>query len=64
MDEYLFLTMAKLKVDRLKFERERESMLLRAPETIEHTDARTDAAHESKTHGVSGLFGVSWREQS
>jgi hypothetical protein len=60
MDEYLFLVVAKLKADRRKLERERDTRLAAlAPHPIHHETS----ARGVRGHGKS-LSKLEWREQS
>lgn len=62
MDEYLFMTLAKLKADRLKLAREQRASALHDPEQL-----RLDRAEPVDTHRRSARWFSQqplWREQS
>lgn len=68
MDEYLFITLAKLKADRLKLQREQQAATAIAEPPLEsaqdsgkHT-ATHSATQSPKTHWFSRQH--QWREQS
>lgn len=60
MDEYLFITMAKLKADRLRLERER-----RGQSTVQD-EPRTEPVETHRRSARTGWFTrePEWREQS
>lgn len=59
MDEYLFITMAKLKADRLRLEREQ-----RAREPVEEPDQQPVETHRRSARTSWFSRGPQWREQS
>lgn len=59
MDEYLFITVAKLKADRLRLEREQ-----RAREPVEAPRAHPVATHKQSARAAWFSREPQWREQS
>jgi len=64
MDEYLFITLAKLKADRLRLEREQRAALPAGEPSAE--PFRHSATRSAKQASKSGWFSRTpqWREQS
>jgi hypothetical protein len=68
MDEYLFITLAKLKADRLKLEREQQAATVIDEPPLE--SAQHPATHSARQSPKTGWFSRQtdwihpWREQS